>query len=432
MTIQEKDSAYIWHPYTQEKTAGKNIPIVHAKGSTLFTEDGREIIDAVSSWWVNIHGHSNPVIADAIAKQAKELEHVIFAGFTHRPATDLAEMLLQMLSGHFSKVFYSDNGSTAVEVGVKMALQYFFNCGEKQRKKIVALEDAYHGDTFGAMAVSGKSAFTAPFNELLFEVIHIPRPDDRNVDETVNRMKDILKAGDVAAFIFEPLVQGAAGMQMYKAEHLDRMMEVAHEAGILCIADEVMTGFGRTGKTFAKEYLNREPDIICLSKGITGGFMPLGVTACTDKIYDAFYSDDSAKTFFHGHSYTANPLACAAAIASIRLLNDDSCRNQIGLISDSHKSFGERIQSHALMREVRQKGTILAIELNTSESSSYFHSVRDRIYEFCLSRNVLLRPLGNIIYLMPPYCITREELNRIYSVIQVLLDALGKNETGNG
>jgi len=410
----------------------KNIPVVRAQGCTLFTEDGREIIDAVSSWWVNIHGHGNPIIAEAIAKQAMELEHVIFAGFTHRPAVDLAEVLLKMLSGNFKKVFYSDNGSTAVEVGVKMALQYFFNRGEKNRKKIISLEDAYHGDTFGAMSVSGKSAFTAPFSDLLFEVIHIPRPDDKNVDEVVNRMSKIVSAGDVPAFIFEPLVQGAAGMQMYSAEHLDRLIEVAHAADVLCIADEVMTGFGRTGKTFAKGYLKQEPDIICLSKGITGGFMPLGVTACSGKIYDAFYSDDSAKTFFHGHSYTANPLACAAAIASMKLLNDDRCWEQIRFISESHESFRKKIRSHGSVLEARQTGTILAIELNTSESSSYFHSTRDMIYEFCLSRNVLLRPLGNIIYLMPPYCMTKEELNRIYNVIEELLDALGKNENGHG
>ena len=427
MTLAEKDRLYVWHPFTQMKTAAPPILIESAKGCTLYAAHGRTFIDAISSWWVNIHGHANEYISKAIAKQAQTLEQVIFAGFTHEPAIELAEKIIGVLPGGFAKVFYSDNGSTAVEVALKMALQYWYNSGATGKTKIIAFQNAYHGDTFGAMSAGARSSFSAPFNRHLFEVDHIPVPTDDNVEEVIFELETLAGKGNVAAFIFEPLIQGSSGMLMHKAAHLDKLVAVAKEKNILCIADEVMTGFGRTGKTFAIDHLKNQPDIICLSKGITGGFMPLGVTACTQKIYDAFYADDSAKTFFHGHSYTANPLACAAANASLYLLLGSECQQQIQMISRLHTEFAQSISNHSFVKEVRQQGTILAIELNTSENTSYFNSVRNKAYEFYLGQGVLLRPLGNIIYIMPPYCISSLELNQVYGAIKASLSYLSNN-----
>jgi adenosylmethionine---8-amino-7-oxononanoate aminotransferase len=408
----------IWHPFTQMKLAAPPIPIASAKGTILYGADGKEYIDAISSWWVNIHGHCHPEIVAAIAAQAATLEQVIFAGFTHSPALDLAEGLLKILPAAMAKVFFSDNGSTAVEVALKMSLQYWHNQGIAGKTKIVALENAYHGDTFGAMSVGGKSAFNAAFEPLLFEVAFIPSPTETNIAAVKVELERIVAQGNVAAFIFEPLVQGAGGMLMHLAAHLDALIAIAQAHNVLCIADEVMTGFGRTGKNFATDHLVHSPDLICLSKGITGGFMPLGVTVCAQKIYDAFYANELQKTFFHGHSYTANPIACAAANASLRLLNSPACQAQIAEIVRRHAEFAEELRGHRSIQEIRQTGTILAIELHTIESSSYFNSIRDEIYAFCLTRGVLMRPLGNILYLMPPYCITPKELNRVYAVIQ--------------
>jgi adenosylmethionine-8-amino-7-oxononanoate aminotransferase len=357
------------------------------------------------------------VIGERIAQQAKVLEHVIFAGFTHEPAITLAEKLIQILPPHFAKVFFSDDGSTAVEVGVKMALQYWYNQGETKKTKIIALENAYHGDTFGAMAAGSRSAFTQPFHSHLFEVHHIPAPSVDEVNESISKFKELAVKGDVAAFIFEPLVQGSSGMLMHEPKHLDKLLAIAKEYNVLCIADEVMTGFGRTGKNFAINYLQNQPDIICLSKGITGGFLPLGVTVSTQKIFDAFYADDMTKTLFHGHSYTANPLACAAANASIELLLDKNCQQQIKWITNSHQLYAGRMSTHPFVKNFRCRGTILAMELNTSENTSYFNNIRKHAYDFYLKNGVLLRPLGNVIYIMPPYCITKEELDKVYEVI---------------
>jgi len=426
MNLAEKDRNYIWHPFTQMKLADTPIHIERAKDAILYSSDGKEYIDAISSWWVNLHGHSNEFIAESIAKQAKTLEHVIFAGFTHKPAIDLAEKLIQVLPRHFSKIFFSDNGSTAVEVAIKMALQYWHNQGIHNKIKIIAFDNAYHGDTFGAMSAGARNTFNAAFNPLLFEVHHIPVPDENRIEETKTQLLQLANEDNVAAFIFEPLVQGAGGMLMHQAEHLDQLVAIAKEKNILCIADEVMTGFGRTGKTFAINHLQNQPDIICLSKGITGGFMPLGVTACSQKIFDAFYADEMEKTFFHGHSYTANPLACAAANASLDLLLNDKCQLQIKMITHSHAAFAHIIEKDNYVKEVRQQGTILAIELNTPENTSYFNSIKKEAYEFYLKNGVLLRPLGNVVYIMPPYCITKEELSKIYSVITASLSYFKK------
>lgn len=418
MNLEEKDKNYIWHPFTQMKIADTPIHILKAKGTILYSSDGKEYIDAVSSWWVNIHGHSNEFIADRIAQQAKVLEHVIFAGFTHTPAIELAEKLIKILPDHFSKIFYSDNGSTAVEVALKMGLQYWHNQGIKNKTKIIAFDNAYHGDTFGAMSAGARSTFNAAFNPLLFEVYHIPAPDKNNIEAVKKQLQQYAADDTVAAFIFEPLIQGSGGMLMHEAKYLDELLSIAKQKNIICIADEVMTGFGRTGKNFAINYLQNQPDIICLSKGITGGFMPLGVTACSQKIYDAFYADEMEKTFFHGHSYTANPLACAAANASIELLLKESCQQQIKMIGDHHKIFAGEMDRSDLVKEVRLQGTIIAIELNTAEDTSYFNSIKKEAYKFYLNNGVLLRPLGNVVYIMPPYCITKDELNKVYEVIK--------------
>jgi adenosylmethionine---8-amino-7-oxononanoate aminotransferase len=407
----------IWHPFTQMKTAEMPIEIESASGCYLYAKDGRKILDAVSSWWVNIHGHAQPHIAQAIAKQAMQLEQVIFAGFTHQPAMQLAENLLTILPKNISKIFFSDDGSTAVEVALKMALQYWYNQNNFQKTKIVAFENAYHGDTFGAMSVAGKSAFNAAFQEKLFEVEFIPAPQRHQKEKSFAALISLLEKNDVAAFIFEPLIQGSSGMLMHDANDLNELILLAQQHNVVCIADEVMTGFGRTGKYFASDYLQNKADIICLSKGITGGFLPLGVTASSQKIFDVFFHDDKMKTFFHGHSYTANPITCAAANASFELLMNEKCLQQIDMISQSHLHFIEENKNTKGIKNLRSCGTILAFDLAVDESNSYFHSLRDKIYKYCLQQNILLRPLGNIIYTMPPYCVSEDELNKIYEVM---------------
>lgn len=422
--MTSNDQNHIWHPFTQMKTASAPIHIESAKGTMLYAANGNSYIDAISSWWVNIHGHGHPLIAERIAKQAQTLEHVIFAGFIHTPAIELADRLLDMLGSYFSKIFYSDNGSTSVEVAIKMALQYWHNKEIKNKKLIIAFENAYHGDTFGAMSVGGKSTFNQAFQDHLFDVIHLPLPHENNIEEMSLQFEQLLKEGNVAAFIFEPLIQGAAGMITYEKVYLDKLIKLAKYNQVICIADEVMTGFGRTGKTFAMNYLEEQPDIICLSKGITGGFMPLGVTACAQFIYDAFHADEKEKTFYHGHSYTANPLACAAACASMLILSEKKCQDQIQDICTAHAAFMMQLMKSPFAKNIRQIGTILAFELVTNEGTSYFNPIRNQAYQYFMEKGVLLRPLGNVIYIMPPYCITKDELTKVYEVISEFLNSL--------
>jgi adenosylmethionine---8-amino-7-oxononanoate aminotransferase len=416
MSLAERDQQIIWHPYTQMKTAALPIAIVRGEGALLFAEDGKEYIDAVASWWVNLHGHAHPHIAEKVAAQLQTLEHVIFAGFTHQPAVALAEGLLKILPEGQCKVFYSDNGSTAVEVALKMAIQYWANLGNP-KKKIIALRDSYHGDTFGAMAVSSRSAFTAPFWSYLFEVDFIDVPVAGNEAQTIAQLEALAIAGDVAAFIYEPLVLGTAGMIMYEPEVLDELLAICQQHNILSIADEVMTGFGRTGKLFASHYLHNKPDMVCLSKGLTGGTMALGVTTCNTKIYEAFLADDKGKTLFHGHSYTANPVACAAGIASLEITISPETQQNLDRISSSHQAFADELKPLQGIKDVRQRGTILAIEF-ADESTSYFSNLRDVFYNYALEQGVILRPLGNIIYIIPPYCITEAQLDKVYQTIK--------------
>lgn len=417
MDLVERDKRVIWHPFTQQKNSPAPIPIIEGKGPLLIDDRGNSYIDSISSWWVNLHGHSHPYIAKKLYEQALKLEQVIFAGFTHEPAIVLAERLLEVLPGHFSRLFYSDNGSTSTEVAVKMALQFWWNKEEgKTRNKILAFKNSYHGDTFGAMSVSDRSVFTKAFHEKLFEVDFIDAPSE------ILPIPD-LDWSRIACVIYEPLVQGAGGMKMYSPKALDKFLQKCKENKVITIADEVMTGFGRTGKIFASDYCTEKPSIICLSKGLTGGTMALGITACVDEIYQAFFTDDKLKTFFHGHSFTANPLACTTALASLDLLMEDTCWQNIHLITEQNQHFATKLLHHRYsgrLKNIRTLGTILAFEIEKGEDD-YLNPSGMRFTEEALKRGVFIRPLGNTVYIMPPYCITKAELQIIYLAIEEIL-----------
>ena len=424
MQLKERDSRVVWHPFSPQKTKDI-IPIVKGDGALLYDGHGKTYLDVIASWWVNLHGHGHPYIAEKVAAQARQLEQVIFAGFTHEPAVELAERLIKILPGPFSKIFYSDNGSTSTEVALKIALQYLHNLGTP-KKKIIAFKEAYHGDTFGAMSVSERDKFTTPFTPFLFDVAQIPAPEKGLEQQAIEQLKEHIKDGDVAAFIFEPLVQGAAGMRMYAPEALDELLSICKEHGVLSIADEVMTGFGRTGKLFACDYLRQKPDIICLSKGLTGGTMAMGITSVTENIFQSFLSKEPETTFYHGHSFTANPLACSASLASLDLLLEDKCQDAISTIERKHNAFLLKIEGHPAVKEVRHRGTILAVELKTEDKAGYFNDIRFRIYDWFMERGILMRPMGNVFYLIPPYCITEEQLDFVYKHMQLFLDELTK------
>ena len=417
MNLSERDARVIWHPYTQHQTIDLPIPIVKAEGALLFDESGNSYLDAVSSWWVNIHGHAHPYIAGEIYKQALALEQVIFTNFTHEPAVRLAERLLSILPGGISKIFYSVNGSTAVEVALKMAIQYWINKGDLKRNKILAFENAYHGDTFGAMSVSGRGIFTDAFKDFLFDVVFIETPNAGNLE----KLKSVLKShqGQIAAFIYEPLLQAAGGMKMYEPDPMNQLLEAVHAEDIICIADEVLTGFGRTGSLFASEKIKSPADIICLSKGLTGGTLALGVTACSQQLFNAFLSSDRTRTFFHGHSFTANPLACTAGLASLDLLEKPACRKQIRDIGIFHEEFAKNELPEyktGIFQNIRTMGTILAFELNTG-TNAYLNEVGSVIMRKALLKGIYLRPLGNTVYVLPPYCISSRQLRLIYDFI---------------
>lgn len=417
ISLTERDATVIWHPYTQHKDILPPIPVVKGKGTLLFDDKGQSYIDAISSWWVNIHGHGHPHIAEKIYKQAGELEHVIFTGFTHEPAVELAERLLPILPGDFARVFYSDNGSTAVEVAIKMAIQYWGNKGGEggpARTKILAFRHSYHGDTFGAMSVSERSLFTAPFFDYLFEVVFIDTPTRENIYELLSLVRK--QGSNIACFIYEPLLQAAGGMRTYEAPLLDELLAEVAGQGILCIADEVLTGFGRTGRLFAGEYLRSKADIICLSKGLTGGTMALGVTAVTQRLFEAFLSDDKRKTLFHGHSFTANPIACAASLASLDLLLEESCLQRIRDITRRHEAFLEVLALYPAVKNARAIGTVLAFELKAGRDE-YINAIGPVITKEALARGIYLRPLGNTLYMMPPYCITEKEMDQVYEFL---------------
>ena len=407
------DRQHVWHPYTQHGAADPPIPIVRAEGAYLVDAKGREIFDAVSSWWVTLHGHAQPAIANAIAVQARTLEQVIFAGFTHEPAARFAAELVERAPVGLERVFFSDDGSTAVEAAVKIALQYWTNRGET-RRTIVALENAYHGDMFGAMSVSARGLFTEPFASLLFDVARLPDPVTNDV---VTALEALIakREREIAAVIVEPMLMGAGGMRMWSAGALRGIRELTAAHGIPLIADEVLTGFGRTGPLFACEHAAISPDLMCLSKGLTGGFVPLGATLATNELFESFRSKDRTKTFFHGHSYTANPIACAAGLASLALLDESSVerRREIGW---SHRAAATGLQLLQGVRNVRVLGTVMALDF-VSRDEGYLSTLGPALNRFALDRGVLLRPLGSTVYILPPYCSTDEDLARAYDVI---------------
>jgi adenosylmethionine-8-amino-7-oxononanoate aminotransferase len=438
MSLIDRDRAVVWHPYTQMKTQRPPLPIVRGEGVYLYTEDGRRLLDGISSWWVNIHGHSHPRINQAIADQAERLEHVIFAGATHQPAVDLAERLIGVLPPGLTRVFYSDNGSTAVEVAVKLAVQFWRNQG-RTRQRIVTLHHAYHGDTAGAMSVSEDSVFTRPFAPLMFPVDRVHPPycyrcpvgltRDRCRIDCLDGLEQLLatRGEDVAAVLVEPMLQGAGGMIMWPAEFLAGVRRLCRQHSVLLIADEVLTGFGRTGRLFACEHAPVTPDIICLSKALTAGYLPLAVTAVTDRIYDAFLGDDHSRTFFHGHSFTANPLACAAAVASFDLLFENNGLSRVARLEAQLKAGLSPLGRLPLVGDVRVLGGVAALELvsnkQTRDAGGYLDGIGPRLSAAFLKRGLLLRPLGHVLYVMPPYVITDDEVDWVIAQIgQVLAE----------
>jgi len=434
-----RDRAVLWHPYTQMLTRPDPIPIVRGEGVYLYTADGRRLLDGTSSWWVNIHGHSHPKLNAALAAQARELEHVVFASCTHRPAVELAERLVEIVPAGLTRVFYSDNGSTAVEVALKLARQYWANRGEPGRRTFIALHHAYHGDTVGAMSASEDSVFTRPFASMLFDVVRAHAPycyrcplgleratcrieclggveasaaiSTAALGETLDAR--LREHGDsVAAVIVEPMLQGAGGMIVWPPEFLAGVRRLCDRFGTLMIADEVLTGFGRTGRMFACEHASVGPDIICLSKALTGGYLPLGATMTTDAVYEAFLSEDRERTFFHGHSFTANPLSCAVAIASLELLSESRALDRVAALERWLRSGLEPLRALPIVGDVRVIGGVGIVELTAGGGSGgggYLDQIGPRLAAAFLERGLLLRPLGNVLYVMPPYVITEAE-----------------------
>jgi len=408
----------LWHPFTQHALFPDSVHIKRAEGAYLYDKDGRQIIDAISSWWVNTHGHCHPKIVKAVQDQAEMLEQVIFAGFTHAPAEALAEKLVAITDPTLTHVFLSDSGSTAVEAALKMAIGYFAQTGGP-RRKIVALEGGYHGDTFGAMSAGARGVFSRLYEPYLFEVSHLPFPDENA--GTLEKFETLLKGGDVAALIAEPLIQGAAGMRMFDPGMLKALHDLCRKYGALFIADEVMTGFGRTGTMFACEQAGIAPDLLCLSKGLTGGFLPMGATLATQEIYDAFYHEDRAKMFFHSSSFTGNALSCAAAVASLEIWEEEPVLERITKIAAAHEGAVQRFAKDTIVENARCKGPILALDIKDTKEG-YLSDLAPRLLRFFMERGVLLRPIGNTVYVLPPYCVTENDLELIYESIADALD----------
>jgi len=419
MSLKERDKKHLWHPLKQHQLHPESTAIVKAKGCILTDEDGNDYIDAISSWYTCMFGHCNDYIIEKVYRQMQQLDQVMFSDFTHEPAVKLSEELIKILPKGQNKIFFNDNGSTAVEAGIKMALQYYFNKGKK-RSTFIAFENGFHGDTFGAMSVSGLSVYNGPFENFLIDVKRIPTPNGTNHKDILNQLQNFASNYDIAGFIYEPLVQGAAGMKVHDADGLNTILKFCKEHSILTIADEVMTGFGKTGKYFASDYVDTKPDIICLSKALTAGLVPMAITSCTQNIYDAFLSNDMAKGFFHCHTYSGNPIACSAAIAAIELLQSEDIQNNIKRITNSHQKFNDHIKAHPKVKSTRQIGVIFALDLNTKMER--YGSLRDKLLKFFMDRGVFLRPLGNTIYIQVPYVISEEELQKIYRVIEDALE----------
>ncbi len=402
----------IWHPFTQHALAPDMPLVTRGEGAWLETEKGK-LLDAISSWWVITHGHRHPRIIDAIKKQADELDQVIFAGYTHQPAEDVARGVIEIAPPGLSHVFYSDSGSTAVEVALKMALGFWKNTGQA-RTKILALEHAYHGDTVGTMSAGARGVFNAAYDPLLFDVTRLPFPQGRGCD-TLAALETHAK--DAATLIVEPLILGAGGMLTYDAELLRKMHALCKRHGTLFIADEVMTGFGRAGTLFACEQAAITPDILCLAKGLTGGSLPLAATLCTPEIFQAHYSTDRSRTFFHSSSFTANPIACAAARANLQIWRDEPVRDRIAALATAQEDRLASFRADPRFAGVRRLGTITALDLKVPDPG-YLAGLGPQLTSFFQARGLLLRPLGNTIYVMPPYCVTPAELDLVYDAIR--------------
>jgi adenosylmethionine---8-amino-7-oxononanoate aminotransferase len=428
--ILKSDRRHVWHPFTQHATETAPIVITRAKDASLFDAEGREILDLVSSWWTCTHGHSHPALNEALSEQAAAFEHVMFAGFTHAPAVELATALAATLPGELNRVFYSDDGSTSVEVALKIAYQYWVNRGERRRRRFIGFEGGYHGDTLGAMSLGRGSGFFTLFHDLMCEVETIPFPATYDGDEEADAkeagalfaFEDALEkdARSIAALVVEPLLQGASGMRMCRPSFLKRLVEMASQAGVLVIFDEVATGFGRTGTMFAMQQAEIVPDIVCLSKGLTAGYMPMSATVTTDAIFDTFLAEDFDRALPHGHSFTANPLACAVGLRSLALFEEEATLDRIARINARHRAFLDSLAGRPEVTRPRLLGSVVAFELAGNDE---YGSERSRALRAgFLARGLNIRPLGSVIYLLPPYCITDEELDRAYAGIIAGLD----------
>ncbi|WP_394748385.1 adenosylmethionine--8-amino-7-oxononanoate transaminase [Spongiimicrobium salis] len=417
--LSERDKKHLWHPLTQHKLHPRMLGIVKAEESLLYDENDRTYIDGIASWYTCMYGHCNPYILDRVYAQMQQLDQVVFSGFTHEPAVRLSEELIKILPENQEKLFFSDNGSTATEIGIKMALQYHFNQGER-RNVLLAFEEGFHGDTFGAMSVSGLSVYNGPFEDFFIAVKRIPVPSKENIQTILDLLKEYLAEEKVAGIIYEPLVQGAAAMKMHDKEGLNTILEYLKAHKVITIADEVMTGFGKTGTYFASDHMASKPDIMCMSKALTGGLLPMAVTSCSQKVYDAFYSDEIAHGLFHGHTYTGNPLACSAALAAIELLQSTEIQENIQRITAAHQEFDARIKKHPKVRQTRQLGIIYALDLEVQMER--YGNLRDKLFAHFMDNGVFLRPLGNTIYIQAPYVITDQQLQKIYSSIEKALE----------
>jgi len=418
----------LWPPFSQICYSNPPERVLAGKGALLFREKKPPLIDAISSWWVTLHGHSNEYIADAISNQARELEQVIFADFSHPQAEKLA-LRLSKKTG-LSRLFFSDNGSTAVEVALKMACQYWQNKKEN-RKQIIAFNGAYHGDTFGAMSLGERTLFNEPFQKMLFPISRLPWPHTWWGDEEIiskeakvlDQLKELLKT-PTAAIILEPLVQGAGGMSMIREQFLIELEKLVKESNTLLILDEVLTGFRRCGDLFAFQRACIKPDLITLSKGLTGGFLPMGVTMAKEEIFKDFIGEDPKLTLWHGHSFTGNPLGCAAANASLDLLENSP--NLAKVMESNHNKHLTSLQDYSLVEKIRLTGTIAAFNLKVDEKKGYLNRIGKTMQKFALEKGVFIRPLGDVIYLIPPLCITSEQLTQCYEAIKYSLKKLEK------
>lgn len=421
MKLEERDKQYIWHPLNQHKTHPTSKGIVKGEGIYLYDEVGNKYIDGISSWYTAVYGHCNPYILQEVKDQLGKLNQIVFSGFTHEPAVVLSEKLMEILPQNQAKVFFSDNGSTAVEVGIKMALQHWSNKGIK-KNKLIAFNEGFHGDTFGAMSVSGQSIYNKPFKNYLVKVERILPPTNQNINYVLEYIIKLVKSGEVVALVYEPLVQGAAGMKMHDAEALNNVLQLCKEHEVLLVADEVMTGFGKTGTNFASDHMEIKPDIICLSKALSGGVLPLAITSCTQEIYNAFLNDDPAKGLFHAHTYSANPIACRAAIASVELLQSQEIQDGIKRLNVLNRSFLEEIRSSNKIENTRQIGVIAAFDFKLENNSDTYGKFRDNLYDFFMKKGLCLRPLGNTIYWVLPYVSSEEQIKKVHNIIRQSID----------